>query len=387
MHLEQAVFCFLTRTPEEIHELRTAAWQKWVLRAHALQSREDVLFQHAHPEVQPCLRGKRSLLLEEMARAAGFPAPVLLGHLLRNGCPVFGPFPSWQAFDVKVVNATKSIKSVLQSAKWVKHAIAGKLRPNEDPEIDRLVLQKTEEEVAAGKAVGPFSREELDRDLGDFWVPAPRVGLRQGGSVRPIDDFSVYGHNGTSSSCESPSSGGVDEIAALIKTFACALESGMVARPGGVPGVEEVPICQAYVGKIEDQIVGRTLDLSKAYKNLAPAPAFKSFLVVALWHPDKRCVVYYKLRAMPFGARNSVFSFAGFGKALQLICSVLFVLPSSEFVDDYTQVGLRSDCRARVWVTKVMHLFGVASPGGSRTSLEFCSKFPALGVIFDCPPR
>ena len=61
----------------------------------------------------------------------------------------------------------------------------------------------------------------------------------------------------------------------------------------------------------------------KAYKNLAPSPAFRSFIVVAVWHPIKRRVVYCRLLAMP---------------ALQMLCCVLFWLPSSEYVDDFTQL-------------------------------------------------
>ena len=105
-------------------------------------------------------------------------------------------------------------------------------------------------------------------------MPAPRIGLRQGDSIRPIDDFSVYGHNGTSGSVESPASGGVDEIAALIKAFATAVDERCVSRPGCGPEVAKVPVCRQYQPKSAGAVVGRTLDLSKAYKNLAPAPAF-----------------------------------------------------------------------------------------------------------------
>ena len=151
---------------------------------------------------------------------------------MRHGCPAFGPFPSWHAFAAKQTAPTKTVREVLASAKWVKHAIAGKVRPSEDPEVDLLVLEKTEEEVHAGKAKGPYSWSEMNAVLGDYWVPAPRVGLRQGDSIRPIDDFSVYGHNGTSGSVESPASGGVDEIAALVKAFASAVDERCVSRPG-----------------------------------------------------------------------------------------------------------------------------------------------------------
>ena len=49
-------------------------------------------------------------------------------------------------------------------------------------------------------ALGPFDARETDEQIGVLCAPAPRVGLRQRDSVRPIDDFSVFGQNSTSSS-------------------------------------------------------------------------------------------------------------------------------------------------------------------------------------------
>ena len=63
--------------------------------------------------------------------------------------------------------------------------------------------------------------------------------------------------------------------------------------------------------------VGRTLDLAKAYKNLAPSPSFAPLLVIALWHPGSKTIVYYRLLVLALGARNSVFAFAGFGLAMR----------------------------------------------------------------------
>ena len=193
--LATAVFSLVTNDTRCIEEFREGAWSKGTQRAREFEAREVERFQSAHAEVKPCLAGKRTLLLEEMAAAAGFPSAKMLGHLLCQGCPAFGPFPSWQAFASKLTAPQKSIREVLMSSKWVKHAVEGKVWTSGDHEADLLVWEKTEEEVQAGKAKGPYSRAELDAILGDYWVPAPRVVLRQGDSIRPIDHFSLYGHN------------------------------------------------------------------------------------------------------------------------------------------------------------------------------------------------
>ena len=107
-------------------------------------------------------------------------------------------------------------------------------------------------------------------------------------------------------------------------------------------------------------------------------------MVVAIWHPRRKEVVFYRLLAMPFGARNSVFSFAGVGLALQMVCCALFRLPSSEYVDDFTQVGLAADGKAGQWMTKVMHLLGWKVQEDPEKTQDFSTRFLALGVVFNC---
>ena len=46
------------------------------------------------------------------------------------------------------------------------------------------------------------------------------------------------------------------------------------------------------------------LRLGKAHKNLVPAPAFRSLMIVSVWHPKLCQVVFYKPRATTFAARN-----------------------------------------------------------------------------------
>ena len=41
-----------------------------------------------------------------------------------------------------------------------------------DPDVDKEVLDRTEEEVLEGKASGPFTRSEVDARLGSLWTPA-----------------------------------------------------------------------------------------------------------------------------------------------------------------------------------------------------------------------
>eukprot|EP00972_Heterocapsa_arctica_P090890 13409610-Heterocapsa_arctica.AAC.1 len=75
-------------------------------------------------------------------------------------------------------------------------------------------------EVEVGKALGPFTEQQVTEVVGATWAPCRRVGLVQSGGVRPIDDFSEYGHNATSATSEAIDLGGVDQIASIAKLWA-----------------------------------------------------------------------------------------------------------------------------------------------------------------------
>ena len=156
----------------------------------------------------------------------------------------------------------------------------------------------------------------------------------------------------------------------LIKTFAAATTSNVATYYGSFWDDDAFDVGKDFVGVDAGQVVGRTLDLEKAYINLAPSQAFRSFMVVAVWHPIKRRA-NFRLLAMPFGARNSVYSFPGFGKALQMLCCVLFWFPSSEYVDDFTQVALRADAKAGQWMSESLRYWV-----GAREDQGLQHKFP-----------
>ena len=85
--------------------------------------------------------------------------------------------------------------------------------------MDRELYDLTLAEVAAGKAAGPFTADELDQRLGPCWLAARRFGVRQGQKLRVVDDFSEFQVNQTVTSREVVASGGVDSILALARAW------------------------------------------------------------------------------------------------------------------------------------------------------------------------
>ena len=356
---------------------------KWRRRAVELQPEEDRIFAAAHPEVQPCLAGKRTLLLEEMLVEAGFPDPGELIKMLREGAPMFGVVPPAGCFESHVHEPSKTISEAMAAAPWVRPALRGSLRPSAVPGLDEKVYAKTVDEVSRGKAAGPFSAEALSGMLGE-WMPARRLGIAQGDDVRQIDDFSEFGHNDTSGTAERIDIGGVDRVVGLAKIWMDAvdcwgqvqvrLESGEVLR-GRVHPEFQSPEAR--------QPSGRSMDIEKAYKNVPVDPALAPLAVIGLWSPRACAAEYFRLFALAFGARNAVFAFGAFGRAFDYVLSVLFGLVLTQYVDDFPQVEPQAVAEsAHRTAVEVMNLLGWHVKADGPKAAPFAASFTSLGVVF-----
>jgi hypothetical protein len=73
---------------------------------------------------------------------------------------------------------------------------------------------------------GPFSAAEVSKRNGDEWIPSRRFGVRQGGKIRPVDDFSQFLVNATVTCHEKIDLEGIDCIYATARFFLGASSSG-----------------------------------------------------------------------------------------------------------------------------------------------------------------
>ena len=379
----RAVFAVLTQGPARVAQVRERTLGWWRQRAGELQPEEDRIFAAAHPEVQPCLAGKRTLLLHEMLTAAGFPSPGKLVQMLRVGAPMFGEVPAFGCFDDLEFCAKKSIPEAMLAAPWVVPALCGSLRPSPVPGLDAKVYAKTLEEVKSGKAAGPFSASDLTQQF-PSWLPARRLGIVQGEDVRQIDDFSEYGHNDTSATVERVDAAGVDRVVGLAKIWTDAVdERGIVSVQLESGEVLSGPVHPRFRSARARQPVGRSMDIEKAYKNVPVHPQLAPMSVVGLWSPESGRAEFFRLFALAFGARNSVFSFGAFGRAFDYILSNLFLLVVSQYVDDFPQVEPEAvaDSAHRTAV-EVLLLLGWNVKADGPKAAAFADSFTALGVVF-----
>ena len=82
--------------------------------------------------------------------------------------------------------------------------------------------------------------------------------------------------------------------------------------------------------------MGRTLDLRKAYKQMAVAASDRHLMVLTHEGPNGR--MFYISDALPFGARRSVFSFLRTSRALSFLMNGAMMIPGAVFFADFPSI-------------------------------------------------
>ena len=145
-----------------------------------------------------------------------------------------------------------------------------------DPIHQRVIWEKSLEDVAEGYAVGPFYEEgEVECILGTpSWIAMPRFPVLQADKVRPVDDGSGTGScaNSFSYITEKLQAPTADLVISTIRTLA-----------------------SSYSGKFGAWIV----DEKSAFRQLPVAPESRAVAVVALCAPDTGRVAYFVMYGHP----------------------------------------------------------------------------------------
>ena len=138
---------------------------------------------------------------------------------------VVGAMSSSGAFAPQPRTEASSIETLWRGAKAMQRTVIDSMRPSGDDELDAAVTKTTEDEVANGWLTGPWTEKQLSDKLG-LWVPVPRSGVKQGDSVRAVDDYTFAGQNGATSIAEKIDTGGVDVVVGIARCL-------LLAEPGG----------------------------------------------------------------------------------------------------------------------------------------------------------
>ena len=113
--------------------------------------------------------------------------------------------------------------------------------------------------------------------------------------------------------------GGIDTVVGIGKAWNEAVREGVAEVTLSTGQVVQAPTHPQFLSVAQRRLVGRTVDLRRAFKQLAIGAEFSSLAVVCIWHPGWRRPAFYVLRALPFGTRNAVFVFGAVARAIDII--------------------------------------------------------------------
>ena len=387
----KAVTTCAVKGPTEIANMRKAYIDKWAVRGVELMSEEAELVASLHEDIQPFARKKRLLLFTEMLKDAGFPAADLCLAFLKQGVPMFGEMPSSGIFPQRPHEATLSKADVIKAAKWSLPAIMGTKVKNPNSKAQQKLWEVTKEELRLGECRGPFSKAQMDARHPGGWSAAPRFPVEQKSKVRPCDNYSVYGHNGTSADTETIDTEGPDSIAGLAKLrtrvfevdenwqFRLVLDDGTVLSGVLHPELRDLD---------EQELLARLIDLARAYKQLARDATDTDIAVFCLPFLTGDDTAFFEAVALGFGARNAVKGFNLFSRGLRHLIIVGLRCPATHFFDDFSHIDAkpfaRDSCAA---VEALFKLLGWKYKDSAEDLKPPNSTFSPLGVEFNLSIR
>ena len=350
----EAIDAYETGDGLDFRRIQCSFSQRLLSLTNDLRTEEESLHAGMPEHLQRVLKGKRIHLFRTLLLDSGYPDAKIADELAQ-GFPLCGWLPASNIFPSKMRPPQLHVETLEKMSASFSARTVGATKPSGDAALDDMLWQATMDEVQAGFLSGPYGVEELPRGA----VASPRFGLMQKGKLRPIDNFSASHVNSATGLRDKLQVDSIDEICAMIKAWA-----------------------QRSCGRT--QLVGRSYDLKKAYRQIGISSDHLKFSWICVWCPADTAPRLFRMDSMPFGATASVGAFLRLSQALKCLGISQAALVWSSFYDDFVCV---CPAAASKQVDRMIRLMFQAL--GWRLSTDeakdhaFSTKFQALGVEFD----
>ena len=277
-----------------------------------------------------------------------------------------------------------SIEQLMKSSKWSKHMIMGKKLLNQTDAVRNTVWENSLEECEKGWLTGPLSHKDVIDLVGPLYIVSPRFGLEQNDRTRPIDDMSrsfVNAAFGSSYKLDLP---GIDGMAILARSFLdSVLDNGKVKIPLSNGLFLKGMLHDSLDVNMARCLVGRTLDLDSAYKQVLVSCDTLWTAILAIEDPHGRKQLF-RSNVLPFGASAAVYGFNRLSRALYTIGVRLFALLWQNYYDDYPQLDLHCNGNAaQETAERLLELLGWTYSKKPAKRQPMKQVFDLLGVTFD----
>eukprot|EP00435_Cladocopium_sp_Y103_P050486 s403_g15.t1 len=345
---------FVRSTPmHEVAKHRCSALSYWLERGTALQDSETALHETMPKDLKDILAPKRLLLWKEMLDHYGYPDTDVFNEVV-SGIELAGTAPFVPSFDPCFKPAKVTTNELAKNARAARIALFSSVRSSGNSTLGNEVFSKTMAELDCGWLEGPFE----PHDLPDGAVVSRRFGIQQSSGestkVRLTDDFTASGVNATVQVDSSSKLHTLDVVAAISMEL-------LRSSP-------------------DKDWVGKTVDLSSAYRQLGVSPNSKWVSYIAVYDPSTRTPKVFSMKALPFGASRSVYGFLRVAHSLWWLGCVALKLLWSNFFDDFVTLCRSKEADTMSIVTsQFFKLLGWEISSGEK-DLPFAASFKALGV-------
>eukprot|EP00435_Cladocopium_sp_Y103_P044145 s2882_g12.t1 len=263
--------------------------------------------------------------------------------------------------------ATLVAEDLEASAVWRRKAAIGRVATADMAHIEHLE-ETAKEELQLGFLEGPFSTEaEVTSHLGrSDWCVVRRFVLVQGAEMklRPIDD------------CLEAQLNHAYTVSSYLKLQDIDYVTGMTLRLAE-------RLVSSSSGYGVEQWVGKCLDLSKAYKQMAVHPEHRHLSVI-FFHNKDGAPRFYIANSLMFGSCAAVYSFNRVSRSLWFLFNRMLAIPCGVFYDDFPMFSPQSLAQdADVSASMLLDVLGWKHAKTGVKAAPFQAKFQVLGCSLD----
>ena len=377
--VKKAVIDNLLKSPVELAKMRMRAVIMIDSMRKELEEKERLMKESLDPEIARVVQPKNLLLWEALLRASDYPDMQVV-DLMKQGVSLSGEHSFPQNFPKDWRPATISREDLLESAKWRRIALKSETLEIEQTK-DEDLEQATMEEVKLGFLQGPFSEDQVSKIFeGDEWLMNKRFLLYQGTPEEPksrvIDDCKRSGLNCSYTTNFKLQLMDMDTLACVLGLIAKSLANGNADAT--------LSVGEAIGGKVPREVLkdtwqGRTLDLSKAYKQVPLAVPSRRLCVIG--HQIRGEWKFFTTKVLPFGAVASVYAFNRISKSIHHILTNYFSAVCTVFYDDFPTLSTTKGAPLlSKSLTHVLNNLGWNHAQLGSKALDFAAEFNALGV-------
>ena len=342
---------------EDIVNLRCKRLGEWLNLARSLQGEESEIKARMPQCRRHILDKKRIALMRHLIKQEGYDDTTLADDI-ELGFDLVGDSPTSSVLPSKLVPATISKEDLLRHSEKGNKALRYMTRSSGDPNLDQGLWDKTQLEVERGWLRGPIPWDDLPNGS----AVSRRFPLAQSGKVRPIDDLSQSQVNSTVNTFEQATVDGPDVICSYAVYLMRCLEAQ--GRP--------------------TSLLGRSLDLASAYRQLAIADESLQHSYLSVYNPTSGSAMLFQQVLLPFGSRSAVNAFIRCARFLQWIAARVFVLPLTCYFDDFVSFSIPCLCNnAQSTLCLMLDILGWQFDRAGPKSDDFSESVSALGVRFD----